>query len=93
MIFVLTIINKCKQHFKNENHWPLLITGYALLITRNTRNKIFSDFYHAIFFQLFFSYVMHAFPLYNNIWQSSLKVNGLKRYLIRKKNCPLQHAI
>ena len=31
MIFVLTIIKKCKQHCKNENHWSLLITRYSLL--------------------------------------------------------------
>ena len=31
---------------------------------------------------------MHAFPLYNNIWQSSLKVNGLKRYPCRKNTAP-----
>ena len=39
MIFVLTIINKCKEHFKNENHWSLLITRYPLLITRNTNTR------------------------------------------------------
>ena len=39
MIFILMIINKGKYHFKNKNHWSLLIIPYLLLITHYLEYK------------------------------------------------------